>query len=54
MEIICSKNAIITFESIVDVIENDFGNTAAKKNIDKTISDIKNLALFPFLFKKSE
>jgi plasmid stabilization system protein ParE len=53
MKVIWSKNAEITFEAIVDNVENDFGKVVAKKFVSKTDKIILTLAIFPHVFKKS-
>lgn len=51
MQIIWSKNAQITFESIVNYLENNFGVITTKKFIEKTDSRIKSIANFPEIYK---
>lgn len=51
MQIIWSKNAQITFDAIVVYLENNFGNTVAKKFIAKANSTIQVIAKFPNLYK---
>lgn len=53
MKVIWSKNAEITFEAIVDHVENDFGKIVAKKFVDKTDKIILTLSIFPHVFKKT-
>ncbi len=53
MKVIWSKNAEITFEAIVDHVENDFGKIVAKESVAKTNKIILTLAVFPFAFEKS-
>ena len=51
MQIIWSKNAQITFDTIVVYLENSFGNNVAKKFIAKADSSIQTIASFPNLYK---
>lgn len=51
MEIIWSKNAQITFDSVVNYLELHFGVLTAKKFIVKTDSRIKSIANFPQVYK---
>ncbi|PKP15249.1 MAG: hypothetical protein CVU07_10740 [Bacteroidetes bacterium HGW-Bacteroidetes-23] len=51
MEIIWSKNAQITFGSIVSYLEHNFGVLHTKKFIAKTDSRIKSIAIFPEIYK---
>jgi plasmid stabilization system protein ParE len=51
MEIIWSKNAQLTFNSIVNYLEHNFGVVPTKKFIAKTDSRIKSIAHFPEIYR---
>jgi plasmid stabilization system protein ParE len=53
MKIIWSKNAEITFDLLVNQLENNFGKLTAKKFITKTHKTILTLSLYPYIFKKT-
>jgi plasmid stabilization system protein ParE len=51
MEIIWSKNAQITYNSIINYLEINFGVLNTKKFIAKTESRINSIATFPEIYK---
>jgi len=51
VKIICSKNAKITFDSIVNYLEHNFGLVTTKKFIANTDSHIKSITKFPEIHK---